>query len=873
MVDEVNILNVGGKDGVASEVTLKNLQSAVENLAGKKGLDPKEANKGLTDLKKGLGQSNKQIKEEFEARGENTDALDDHTDALGKAGRGLMNFGGAIIGSGVASVKGMSDALISGSNNLSDFSEHIPIVGGALSMLTGVMDNSVNTFQSMSKSGAAFDYDLGQMRSTAAQAGLSLEQFSGMISENSEKFAAFGGTVTQGARRTSQLVVSLGEQREQLMAMGLTFEDISEQMQFYQYVNRAGSRADTRTRAEQAEAAASLTKNFLTLSKITGKDIESQQQALAQEQQTFAFQAQKSKMDKDNAAAVDQGMSQVMAMFGESSGAMDYFKAQILGMPPMTEAGRAFAASMPDAARQITDLANSATQSGMTAQKLNENMGERMARMLQSAVASGEDFETALKAQAAGMEGLPAGFAENFNEMAMQSGKYMKDGEFLFEKAARDFQKAADAAIPEDGELEGMAAFREGLRLTRSSLTDNLLNPLMTTLAPSVESFGDMLQEVVESKGFKNFMNTMKEKIEDFKVFFGKFIDRFKEDPQEALKELFENHIGPFFKDMTGKLTGLIGDGIKAGITSLFTSPTVLAAMTAGIAVMFAKSKIAGGVGRGVGGMVGGAGKGLGKLAGTLGKMVKGGGLLGLGGLAVGAIGDKADEAGYEKTGTALDVGGTALTGAGLGAAIGSVVPVLGTAVGGAVGGALGGAYGLAKNFMFGGDDESAQEATETSQQSSQQKMQDVAAARQAATVSDEQMQRLEKLVGFAPQVNTLSQNIVGFNDQFNNMQLSYQEIDRATLSLEKMAEQLEEINNQLDGDKSFFDKMNPFSGLGDKTAGDVLSQSGSGSSEQMEQLNRTMKDILAVLLTSKDMNKKQLGAARAMSGNLYQGF
>jgi len=174
---------------------------------------------------------------------------------------------------------------------------------------------------------------------------------------------------------------------------------------------------------------------------------------------------------------------------------------------------------------------------------------------------------------------------------------------------------------------------------------------------------------------------------------------------------------------------------------------------------------------------------------------------------------------------------------------------------------------------MFGGDEESSQEATETSQQSNQQQMQDVAAARQAATVSDEQMQRLEKLVGFAPQVNTLSQNIVGFNDQFNNMKLSYEEIDRATLSLEKMAEQLEEINNQLEGDKSFFDKINPFGGSDEKTAGDVLSQSGSGSSEQMEQLNRTMKDILAVLLTSKDMNKKQLGAARAMSGDLYQGF
>jgi hypothetical protein len=87
------------------------------------------------------------------------------------------------------------------------------------------------------------------------------------------------------------------------------------------------------------------------------------------------------------------------------------------------------------------------------------------------------------------------------------------------------------------------------------------------------------------------------------------------------------------------------------------------------------------------------------------------------------------------------------------------------------------------------------------------------------------------------------------------------------------MAEQLEEINNQLDGDKSFLEKINPFSSSDDKTAGDVISQSGSGSPDQMEQLNRTMNNILAVLMASNDMNKKQLGAARAMSGDLYQGF
>ena len=92
----------------------------------------------------------------------------------------------------------------------------------------------------------------------------------------------------------------------------------------------------------------------------------------------------------------------------------------------------------------------------------------------------------------------------------------------------------------------------------------------------------------------------------------------------------------------------------------------------------------------------GGVGKG-GKLL----KFAKGaaGGLAGLlGGLALDYGSQKATEAGHVKTGAALDVGSSAVTGAGTGALIGSVIPGVGTVVGGAIGGVLGGLYGLYQN-------------------------------------------------------------------------------------------------------------------------------------------------------------------------------
>jgi hypothetical protein len=83
-------------------------------------------------------------------------------------------------------------------------------------------------------------------------------------------------------------------------------------------------------------------------------------------------------------------------------------------------------------------------------------------------------------------------------------------------------------------------------------------------------------------------------------------------------------------------------------------------------------------------------------------KLAKGaaGGLGGLvGGLALDYGSEKAEQAGMHKTAAGLDIGSSALSGAGTGAMIGSIVPGVGTAIGAGIGAAAGGAYGLYKNW------------------------------------------------------------------------------------------------------------------------------------------------------------------------------
>jgi hypothetical protein len=116
-----------------------------------------------------------------------------------------------------------------------------------------------------------------------------------------------------------------------------------------------------------------------------------------------------------------------------------------------------------------------------------------------------------------------------------------------------------------------------------------------------------------------------------------------------------------------------------------------------------------GGVANAASNLVGGKGailkKGAGYLSkvGGVGKLAKGFGIGAIASLAGEGIqmgGDKLKEAGYEKTGKAVGVAGTATKYAGYGAMIGSVIPGVGTAVGAGVGGLIGAGKGAYDQYF-----------------------------------------------------------------------------------------------------------------------------------------------------------------------------
>ena len=627
MADEIKIENIGGENGVASEVTLVRLVAAMEKMAKTSGNDPKsQGAKTQKAYNKAQENGVKVSTKHRDAVKDNTTAVKDNTKYLNLMGGGLLKLATAGIGAAIGGLKGLTEELISGGDSLSAFAQHVPIVGSTLTMFTGILDKSYQSFQSMALAGADFGYSLADLRSTAADARLPLETFSAMVAQNTENLAAFGGNVTRGARQIAGMTDALGsETREQFLAMGFTMEDLNESMSRNAYLNRAGSRTEILSKAQNAEAAASLTKNMLTLSKLTGQDVKAQQDKLAQAQMDFAFQMELAKMDKSEREKLNAAMAEAQATGGKV--AVDALKAEFLGMPPVTRELQLFTATQSENASLVSAMLSKALDKSVTLEEFESGQADRMANYLEAQVAAAGELDAILKLAAAGGEGIPSEISALFAGQVDLIAKYFtQSGDgliFAKDQFLADFE--AGKIVPEDGgELDSMGTFIEALGNARKAITNNFINPIVETLTPVVKSLTESFSAFVGEEGSSTvFQNALKK----FSTYMEgtatpaieKFLKAFGEDPGKASKDamagitksiseffmggvdkdgkefegFYQKTLAPMFKQMGADIMTGIGDVFKAGFEALFSHPLVIGALVGGIGLMFSGKGIA----------------------------------------------------------------------------------------------------------------------------------------------------------------------------------------------------------------------------------------------------------------------------------------
>jgi hypothetical protein len=615
LAEETEVTNVGGDNGVASEVTLAKLVDAMEKIAAKTGADPKsqaaKAEKARTEsVTKGIKVSTKHT----DAVKKNTDAVNASTQAFKSLGSGLVKFTSMLSGAVFQGLQGFSEELFGASRNLSDFSRHIPFIGSSFSVLTGLIDETYDVFQDLSKSGAAFDYNLIELRNSAASARVSLSEFAGLITNNSEKLAAFGGTVDQGVKNITDLRDSMGSSlTERFERLGLTTEEINETLVYQQYLNRAGARTRRTTDEQYLQTTLSLTKNMTQLAKLTGQDVKVQQEKIAQAQMDVAFQRKLSKIDEDERRKLNAAMAEAQATGGDA--AVEVLKSKFLGMPPLTEAAQTYTATQAEGAQLIKKNLDQALDSSIDYDRFMSQRESRMTDYGEAFASAANRLDGILRAEAAGLEGL--GISEQMMQSQATFGTYIDEtGRFVRDEFQKTFEGLSDEDAAGTG-LAGAARFRTSLAHARNALQKNLVSPLQGVAAevldPLIESFKKFIGPQGSSTVFRESLETLRGLLENqvtpkIKDFF----KAFAEDPKQAINDAFsdissamtnwflgdlkdgersggfyDKHLAPLLQRLgTDLMQGAVGV-IKDGLQNLFTNPQVIAGAVSAIGLLF----------------------------------------------------------------------------------------------------------------------------------------------------------------------------------------------------------------------------------------------------------------------------------------------
>lgn len=500
MAEEVEIVGVDG--GPASEATLKKLLEAVGSKGGGLGTGGKEGAKIQKAYNEAKDKGIKVTRKNTEALENSTSAIDDFGNAVSGAASKLGGMFMGVLGGLIGTATQLTKTFLSGEKTLTAYAANIPIIGGILSSITGIFDETLVKFQQLSTSGGAFNNSLTQLRIAAADSFMSLDAFTSYVQNNTERLAAFGGTVTNGALATARLNKALDRDlRQQLLNMGLSFEEINEGMADYMYLNRAGSMTNQRSTEATAAAAAEYTKNLMVLSKLTGKDIDQMREKQAAAQADIAFQMALARMAPEQRDRIQQQLAMASAQFGDAGAQV--VKQAVLGYGPLTRETQLMAATMPEVYNSLYGLADAAQDTRLSQQEYDELLVDTQVNSIAAALRSAGSMEAVLAAGAAGLDGVSSELLSVFNDTTLQHVKFLDENGNVNEAAIRQAIENAQAEQSRtDSMVQGLTQFQTAVGRVQQVFEREVIDRISSLLGPKLQQFSGWLDNLIADDSF-----------------------------------------------------------------------------------------------------------------------------------------------------------------------------------------------------------------------------------------------------------------------------------------------------------------------------------------------------------------------------------
>lgn len=423
------------------------------------------------------------------------------------------DFGGQVMGT-EPKLSAMTSAI-------GDAASKIPVFGGALSGVIGILSSVFEKFEQLrdtqyqlSQSGMSFNNNLMQMQAAATGTGQSLAEFAGILQSNKENVAKFGGTMTQGATQFANLSKTIRTgYGSQLAGMGISLQQINEELPGLMALQAQGARANNVSMSDMAKSAVQLTKEFDVTAKLTGVSNKEQAAALAKKTSDAAFQLKLSQMDEETKKKTMAAMARAQSEFGDAGA--DAVKRLTLGMPALTEEQRALEAAAPGFIGAMKDNVDKAKDAGVSMDEYGKTLDSNSRKGSASLAKAAKDNETAIYAGSAGLPGLGKVLGDTLSDTNKNTWKYMdRDGKLREDKMAEDQAAARKEQKARDGIKGGLDGFELAMRNLKDVLLNKIIMPLVTFITPAIVAIADGLTK------FVNFVAGL-----DFAGIFGDFTD------------------------------------------------------------------------------------------------------------------------------------------------------------------------------------------------------------------------------------------------------------------------------------------------------------------------------------------------------------
>ena len=239
------------------------------------------------------------------------------------------------------------------------------LFGAALGSGIEYIEDTNEMYRALSKVGAGFNGDLGELRRGAALTGMRFEEYGDIVSKNSVALSGFANGVNGGAKQFARLsnMMLTGEVGEQMMNLGFGLKESNEFLAKNMEMTRRSARLQglTGRAADEAQLAASLemAESLSVMAKLSGKEIEQMQDDLITREREGAVNARIRLLEKQGITGASAAFKAAQTSLGAAPKvAQDLLDDLVRTGAPMTKATENFAATNAEAYAALVEQAN-----------------------------------------------------------------------------------------------------------------------------------------------------------------------------------------------------------------------------------------------------------------------------------------------------------------------------------------------------------------------------------------------------------------------------------------------------------------------------------------------------------------------------------